>query len=185
MILKTEIASQKGNMAAFFRGIKTLLLISAVFLTSVTVSAGEEVQKLAAMEGWVHGNVQQVGFRAFIFKQAIRYNLGGFIENQPDGSVHFILQGQSVRLDEALTFIKQGPEKAVVTDVKVVPCPAWKDIASVIVKGWTSKSRDFGHPVDLVYPLRQEDQVLSDVESRQIFKKTIRAAMLSANKVPR
>ena len=169
----------------FSRWVKIFLLISTVFLVPVTVSAEAEGQKLAALEGWVHGNVQQVGFRAFIFKQAIRYNLGGLIENQTDGSVHFILQGQSARLDEALTFIKQGPEKAVVTDVKVTPSLVRKDIASVIVKGWTSKSRDFGHPVDLVYSLRSDDQVLSDIEAQKIFKKTIRAAILSAEKVLR
>jgi acylphosphatase len=184
LILQAEIASQKGNMGVFFFRIKIFLLIAAVFLTPFTVFAEGEAQKLAAVEGWVHGNVQQVGFRAFIFKQAIRYNLGGFIENQAAGSVHFILQGQAARLDEALTLIKQGPEKAVVADVKAAPCPVREDITSVTVKGWTSASRAFDHPVDLVYPLRQEDQVLSDVESRQIFKKIIRAAMLSADKAP-
>ena len=126
-------------------------------------------------------SVQYFSKCSFIFKKAIRYNLGGLIENQQDGSVHFILQGQFVRLDEALTFIKQGPEKAVAYDVKVAPCSVRKDIASAIVKDWTSKFRDSGHPVDLVYSLCQEDQIPSGVESRQIFKKTIRAAMLSVD----
>ena len=169
----------------FFCRVKVFVLIAAVFLMPVTAFAESEAQKLVAIEGWVHGNVQQVGFRAFIFKQAICYNLGGLIENQPDGSVHFILQGPSVRLDEVVTIIKQGPEKAVITDVKIAPCPAREDIASVIVKNWTSKSRNFNHPVDLVYSLRPRDQVLSDVESREIFKKTIRVAMLSADRASR
>jgi acylphosphatase len=166
-------------MTAFFFRIKVFILISAVFLTPVAVSAEADAPKLAATEGWVYGNVQQVGFRAFIFKQAIRYNLGGQIENKADGSVHFVLQGQSARLDEALAFIKQGPEKADVTDMKVAPRPLRKDITSVIVKGWTSKSRDFDHPVDLMYPLRANNKVLSVDEAAKIFKKIIHQAMLA------
>lgn len=169
----------------FLFRIKAFLLVFLIFLTPATVSAEAEAQKLAAREGWVHGNVQQVGFRAFIFKQAIRYNLGGLIENQPDGSVHFLLQGQSTRLEEVLISIKQGPKKAVVTNIKMAPFPVRKGIISVIVKGWTSKSRDFDHPVDLVYSLRPEDQIVSDIEVRRIFKKVIQDAIVSVNKVPR
>ena len=185
MIPQVEIETQKGYMVtSFFRG-KFLFLVFVVFLIPASVFAETGAQKLAAIEGGVYGNVQEVGFRAFIFKQAIRYNLGGSIENQPDGSVHFTLQGPPVRLDEALMLIKQGPEKATVTDVKVAVCLVRKDITFVVVKGWTSKSRDFDHPVDLVYSLRPEDEILSDSEAGQIFKKIIRAAMPPADRAHR
>ena len=185
MIPQAGTETQKGHMAVFFLRKKVLFLIFAIFLMPASVFAETEAQKLAAIEGGVYGNVQEVGFRAFIFKQAIRYNLGGLIENQPDGSVHFTLQGPSARLDEALMLIKQGPEKATVTDVKVAVCPVRTDITSVVVKGWTSKSRDFEHSVDLVYPLRPEDKVVSDSEAGRIFKKIIRAAMPPADRAHR
>lgn len=166
----------------FFRRLNLFLLVFAVLGMSLAPAAEPEVRDLSALEGWVHGDVQKVGFRAFIFKQAIRYNLGGLIENQLDGSVHFILQGRSGRLRDALEAIKQGPEKARVTDVKTSASPVRKDINAVTVKGWTSKSRDFDYPVDLVYPLRPNDEALSPAEASGIFKKIIREAMISAEK---
>ncbi len=164
----------------FLRRLNLFILVFAICGMSLAPASELKARELEAVEGWVYGNVQQVGFRAFIFKQAIRYNLGGSIDNQPDGSVHFILQGHPNRIEEALALIRKGPAKANVTDVKENAISVRQDINSVTVKGWTSKSRNFDHPVDLVYPLRSDDGVLSPAEASGIFKKILREAMASA-----
>jgi len=136
-----------------------------------------ESGRLAAVEGFIYGNVQQVGFRAFIFRQAIRYNLGGLISNQPDGSVHFFLQGEKDLMDKALVVIRKGPDKASVTRVQLDNRLIENGLTSVTVQGWTSASRDFTKPVDLVYPLRADNSEIQESEVSRIYKSIIRSAM--------
>ena len=136
-----------------------------------------EVLGLAAAEGWVQGDVQRVGFRAFIFKKAIQYNLGGWIENQENGSVHFVLQGEPQGLDFVLEAIRTGPASAKVDEVHAGSYPVHLALRTLTVRGWTSQSRHFLHPVDLVYPLRPDNGPLSEGASQEIFKKIIQDAM--------
>ena len=165
---------------------KTFWLAAAgvIFFSMVApfslAAAGPAAQGLNAVEGIVRGKVQKVGFRAFIFRQAIQYNLGGTIENLPDGSVHFALQGFPASLEKAVAVIRQGPAKADINEVEIKPAPVQNGISSVTVKGWTSTARNFQHPVDLVYPLRLKDQPITENEAHRIYKKIIRSAMASA-----
>ena len=158
-----------------------LLAVYAMFPMQLT-AAEFSTQTPNAAEGVIRGRVQKVGFRAFIFRQAIRYNLGGTIENLADGSVHFILQGAPRHLEEALEIIRHGPAKAGVNAVDIKPVSFRAGMLSVTVKGWTSATRDFQKPVDLVYPLREPDQPISEQDAHRIFKEIIRSAMASAKK---
>ena len=166
------------NRRIFWLATTSLILLSTL-TPPVSAATDSATQTSSAVEGVIRGRVQKVGFRALIFRQAIRYNLGGMIENFPDGSVHFALQGSPELLKEALTMIRKGTAKAQVNDVEIKPAPVQNGVVSAVVKGWTSSTRDFQHPVDLVYPLRVENQPVSEEEAHRIYKQIIRSAMAS------
>src|SRR5215472_3542831 len=74
-----------------------------ILVTIAPVSAKSKINDQdTAVSGTVTGNVQEVGFRAMIQKQAIQYNLSGSAENNTDGSVRFTLQGDNDRIKQAL-----------------------------------------------------------------------------------
>src|SRR6516165_7219832 len=91
-----------------------------ILVTIAPVSAKSKVNdQNTAVSGTVTGNVQEVGFRAMIQKQAIQYNLAGSAENNTDGSVRFTLQGDNVRIKQALKTISKGTKKS--SNVSVIP----------------------------------------------------------------
>ena len=53
-------------------------------------------------------NIQKVGYRAMIQKQAIMYNLAGYARNNPDGTVGVRLQGDKDRIEKTLEAISAG-----------------------------------------------------------------------------
>ena len=58
----------------------------------------------------IQGNVQGVGFRAFVMRLAREYHLKGEVWNSFDGSVVAILQSESAGdLERALQKLKTGP----------------------------------------------------------------------------
>ena len=56
--------------------------------------------------------IQKVGFRAMIQKEAIRFNLAGSARNNPDGTVKVSLQGDKDRIDQTLAAIRAGSKKS-------------------------------------------------------------------------
>src|SRR5262249_56268191 len=89
----------------FHRTIGIAATMICILVTIAPVSAKSKVndQNVTAVSGTVTGNVQKVGFRAMIQKQAIRYNLGGSAENNADVSVRFPLQDITDLIIKALT----------------------------------------------------------------------------------
>ena len=67
---------------------------------------------MQAISAIINGNVQEVGFRAAIFKQAIEYNLAGMARNYTNGTVQFTLQGDKDRIHQAVTTLRNGTKKA-------------------------------------------------------------------------
>jgi acylphosphatase len=66
----------------------------------------------------VRGRVQGVFFRAFIGQAAERLHIGGYVCNQPDGSVYVAARGDRRKLEELLGILRQGPEMARVETVE-------------------------------------------------------------------
>jgi acylphosphatase len=160
------------------RSLKFGVLFILLFWAFSVLAETPEAPGLAAAEGWVQGDVQRVGFRAFIFKKAIQYNLGGWIENEENGSVHFVFQGEPQRLDLVLEAIRTGPASAKVNEVNAGSYPVQPVLRTLTVKGWTSQSRHFLRPIDLVYTLRPDNRILSEGASKEIYKRIIQEAML-------
>jgi acylphosphatase len=66
----------------------------------------------------VTGRVQGVFFRHNTTKRARKWNLKGYVENRPDGSVHIEAEGPKDKLERLLEFAKEGPRLARVDNVE-------------------------------------------------------------------
>lgn len=78
-------------------------------------------QRLRAV---VKGEVQGVGFRWSVQRQAHELGLTGYAENLPDGSVRVEAEGDPDRLDQLEAFLHQGPRWAEVEALDSQRLPA-------------------------------------------------------------
>jgi acylphosphatase len=78
----------------------------------------------------VRGEVQGVGFRWSVQREAGRLGLTGYAENLPDGSVRVEAEGDPGRLDELEAFLRQGPRWAEVGSVETDRAPATGEFRS-------------------------------------------------------
>ncbi|MFA6468971.1 MAG: acylphosphatase [Bacteroidota bacterium] len=67
----------------------------------------------------VNGIVQGVGYRWFADRSARKYELKGFVENLPDGSVYLEVEGKRDSIEALLIELKKGPNHSNVEEVKV------------------------------------------------------------------
>ncbi len=67
----------------------------------------------------VHGIVQGVGFRHFVWKQAQGLGLTGWVRNCYDGTVEVVAEGPEPALQALLERLRQGPPAARVERVDV------------------------------------------------------------------
>ncbi len=67
----------------------------------------------------VRGRVQGVGFRAFVYDQAIHEGIGGFARNLADGSVEVVAEGEAEAMRRFETKLRTGPAAARVDEVEV------------------------------------------------------------------
>jgi acylphosphatase len=72
----------------------------------------------------VRGEVQGVGFRWAVQRQAGQLGLTGYAENLPDGSVRVEAEGDPDRLDQLESFLHQGPRWAEVDSLESERAPA-------------------------------------------------------------
>jgi acylphosphatase len=85
------------------------------------VSRSGSAQRLRAV---VRGEVQGVGYRWAVQRQAHRLGLVGYAENLPDGSVHVEAEGDPAHLDELEAFLRGGPRLAEVDRLDSERVPA-------------------------------------------------------------
>ena len=78
-------------------------------------------QRLRAV---VKGEVQGVGFRWSVQRQAGELGLTGYVENLPDGSVRVEAEGDADRLDQLEAYLRQGPRWAEVESLDIQRAPA-------------------------------------------------------------
>lgn len=67
----------------------------------------------------VHGRVQGVGFRHFVWQNAGRMGLKGYARNLEDGSVEVHATGTTEQLERLEHLLRQGPPWADVREVDV------------------------------------------------------------------
>ncbi len=78
---------------------------------------------MAALRFLVHGHVQGVGFRWWVWRQATRLGVHGLARNLRDGSVEVIVEGSDSVLAELERLLGQGPPAAEVERVEKSQVP--------------------------------------------------------------
>ena len=73
----------------------------------------------------IHGDVQGVGFRYFLTRQAQARGLSGWVRNRSDGAVELVAEGERSDLDELLKAARQGPRHGRVDSVDA----SWSEAA--------------------------------------------------------
>lgn len=68
--------------------------------------SGDIFQKVRLI---VRGRVQGVGFRRFVYKQAVQIGVGGWVRNNPDGSVETEAWGSSSQILGFIAELRKGP----------------------------------------------------------------------------
>lgn len=82
------------------------------------------MSRAVRLKAVVRGEVQGVGFRWAVQRQAGQLGLTGYAENLPDGSVRVEAEGDPDRLDELERFLHQGPRWAEVQSLDSQRVPA-------------------------------------------------------------
>ena len=57
----------------------------------------------------VKGIVQGVNFRYYTQRQAVKYNINGWVKNLPDGSVGAVFEGEEHDVAAMVQWCRQGP----------------------------------------------------------------------------
>jgi acylphosphatase len=66
----------------------------------------------------VFGDVQGVGFRAFVLRRGLTYGLTGWVRNRMDGAVELVAEGPRAALDSLLADLHVGPSASTVDRVE-------------------------------------------------------------------
>jgi len=74
---------------------------------------------MKALEIYVSGVVQGVGFRYYTTRIAKELGIKGFVKNLPDGRVYIYAVGEENSLEKFISYVRQGPPLAVVRDVEI------------------------------------------------------------------
>jgi acylphosphatase len=67
----------------------------------------------------VRGDVQGVGYRFFVQRQAAHLGLVGYVQNRRDGSVEVVAEGPRPLLERLLAALRRGPSAADVSSLDV------------------------------------------------------------------
>ena len=67
----------------------------------------------------ITGKVQGVFYRRDTQREAYKLNLGGFVRNEPDGSVYAEAEGPEKQVGALIRWCRRGPAHARVEDVRV------------------------------------------------------------------
>jgi len=71
----------------------------------------------------VKGLVQGVYYRQSAKEKAISLSITGTVKNLPDGEVELIATGDAAQLKDLINWCRQGPSRAIVTEIKTNELP--------------------------------------------------------------
>ncbi|MCX7641917.1 MAG: acylphosphatase [Elusimicrobiales bacterium] len=72
----------------------------------------------------IYGKVQGIGYRWFIYEKATKYNLSGWVKNNPDGSVECAVKGLWEDIEKFIVEIKNDHPSAVIKKIDISDCPS-------------------------------------------------------------
>ena len=67
----------------------------------------------------IRGDVQGVGFRAFVERHALERALDGWVRNRRDGSLEAVFAGPAAAVDAVIEACRKGPNGARVDDMEL------------------------------------------------------------------
>ncbi len=70
---------------------------------------------------WVRGRVQGVWFRDSCATEAAICGVAGWVRNLRDGQVEAVFEGHAAAVERVVTWCRQGPPRAIVTDIEQRP----------------------------------------------------------------
>lgn len=76
------------------------------------------------VRAWISGRVQGVGFRFATQRAAVSLGARGYVRNLPDDRVEAVFEGSDAIVDQALSFVRDGPPGARVTNVEIESLPS-------------------------------------------------------------
>jgi acylphosphatase len=82
----------------------------------------------------VKGTVHGVNFRYSTQRQAVKYNVTGWVKNLPDGSVAAVFEGEEHDVAAMVQWCRQGPPSAQVTELIEQPEEYRGEFSSFSVK---------------------------------------------------
>ncbi len=62
----------------------------------------------------IKGLVQGVGFRYFVYFNAVKLGVNGFVRNTRDGDVEAVFEGEASRVEDLVSICGKGPSAAIV-----------------------------------------------------------------------
>jgi acylphosphatase len=151
---------------------RVVRLLAPVLICGITiaVSTAANAQEEAITATVIGENIQKVGYRAMIQKQAIKYNLAGYVRNNPDGTVGVGLQGDQGRIAKTLEVISAGNKKSSKANIiGEAPAPVDPNLRTFTVFSWTSTSRNISNAYDLVFNLRPANNEISGKEAERLW----------------
>lgn len=72
----------------------------------------------------IRGQVQGVGFRYFVLRQAVELELKGWVRNLPDSSLEIEINGEETNMELFILRCMEGPPMARVSEVHRQELPA-------------------------------------------------------------
>jgi WD40 repeat protein/acylphosphatase len=136
----------------------------------------EATKRKKAISGAVMGNVQTVGFRAIVMKQAIEYNLAGSAKNERN-VVRFTLQGDADRIDTAIAAIREGTRKPSNIEISATDVSVDAGLNTFTIPSWTSVDLNIATPYDLVFKLRSNDGKISKGEANEVWDEILKSTL--------
>jgi acylphosphatase len=82
----------------------------------------------------VHGDVQGVGFRWFVVREASRLGLTGWVANRADGAVEVVAEGPADDLERLAIELREGPSGASVSRLELHREPARRDLVDFVIR---------------------------------------------------
>ncbi len=86
------------------------------------------------LDASVHGVVQGVGFRIFVFAAARALGIGGWVANASGGTVRVVAEGDRPSLERLLADLERGPAGAVVERVGIAWMPATGEFSAFSIR---------------------------------------------------
>jgi len=81
------------------------------------------MNNIKTIEIKIKGRVQGVGFRYYTKKKAQEFNISGFVQNMPDGSVYIEAEGEDIDVKTFAEWCEKGPSWARVIEIKKTDLP--------------------------------------------------------------